>query len=240
MRYIAALLCLFLAGCQNSSADGDLTRYANLGDGNTARLDMPEGPLQRVAVWFHGQNGDENTRMNEDWLNTLRDHGWAVAAAEFHGSSWGNPESVTDTESLTAWIREQTGMAPSLWIAGSMGAAVSLNALINTDPDPACWYGAMPVVDLATVSNVPAADEQIAEAWNGNPQNPDLSLLPNIRYRVLGSPDDDWVPANLNGEALVNALRERGRDATYRAVSGEHGDASHFDARDLQAFADTC
>lgn len=226
--------------------DGDRTIRATL-DSETVRLDLPtSGDTQHVAVWFHGQGADENARMNEPWLNTLRAEGWAVASSTFHRTPWGNAAGVRDTEALLSWVQAQTGQSPTLWVAGSMGASVSLNAITHGDiAPPTCWYGTMPVVDLTSVSAVPNADEEIAVAWpDGIPDgwNPidEADALPGIRYRVLASPDDTWVPAVANGEALVNALAARGLDVELRTVQGEHGDPSHFDAADLDAFAESC
>jgi len=145
--------------------DGDRTVRTEI-EGQRLRLDLPtSGDVEHVAIWFHGQGADENARMNEPWLNALRADGWAVASSQFHTSSWGSGASVDDTISLTEWMRTETGVTPTLWIAGSMGGAVSLNTMIHTDVEPECWYGTMPVVDLDSVSEVPGATDEITAVW---------------------------------------------------------------------------
>ncbi|QZT58439.1 alpha/beta hydrolase family protein [Mycolicibacterium austroafricanum] len=200
-----------------------------------------------MAVWFHGQGGTRDNRMNRRWLNALRENGWAIASSDFRLTAWGSPLSVEDTRSLVLWATNLTGVTPTLWIAGSMGSATSLNALNHSDvPRPRCWYGTMPVVDLQSVSNVPGADEQIKIAWNGSVPpawNPVLNIaaLPrDILYRVVTSRGDTQVPAIANGERLVAELQANGATATLYQAVGEHGDDSHFNSTDLQSFAERC
>lgn len=204
---------------------------------------MPKtGSPKAVAVWFHGQGGTADTRMNEDWLNSLRSRGWAVASSDFHGNAWGTPATVRDTENLTAWARETAGAEVRLFVAGSMGGLASLNALTHGQT-VACWYGTMPVVDHGAVRNVPKAQEQIRAAWGSGisaayipAQN--LDKLPQqAKYRIVTSPQDTWVPATANA-ALLDA--EERLDVSALTVTGEHGDPSHFNPADLAVFADGC
>lgn len=234
------------AGHSDSNRDGALTMTAEI-DGQGVRLDMPrEGAAHAVALWFHGQGGDENQRMNEPWLNTLRENGWAVAAGELGRSSWGSPESVEGASELAEWASEEAGAPVRLVVAGSMGAAVSLNAMREGLLESPCWYGTMPVVDLDSVSNVPEAAEQMADVYGGPPpdeSNPAAHLdeLPTeTAYRVLASPGDTWVPSTSNADVLTQALRGMGVDVSAADAAGEHGDPSHFDSRDLERFARNC
>lgn len=246
MRVALVLLLVgALSGCAAANADGNRTTTAEL-DGQTVRIDMPlEGDAQAVAIWFHGQGGDANFRMNEPWLNVLREDGWAVAAADLGGNHWGAPGTVEQVDALNDWIAAQTDAAIRLHIAGSMGALASLNAMRSGVP-VGCWYGTMPVVDLASVAAVPDAVDQIAEAHNGQPADTSspaagLDQIPaDTRYRVLYSPDDTWVPATSNALPLIESLEARGAEVEAVEVEGEHGHPSHFNADDLAAFAATC
>ena len=68
-----------------------------------------------------------------------------------------------------------------------------------------------------------------------------FDVLPSgIRYRVVASPDDQWVPINQNGGALVSSLNKRGVDVTYLLASGPHEDPSHWNSTDLLQFANSC
>lgn len=248
-RGLAALgAVLLLAGCSSAAAnaDGDRTVTDEVG-GQQVRVDLPTtGDAKAVAVWFHGQGGDVDTRMNEDWLNTLRGHGWAVASSDFHGNAWGNQASVETAADLVSWAEEQAGADVRLLVAGSMGALASLNALADGDVDAACWFGTMPVVDLNHIDAVPEAEDQVKDAYDGAPpasSNPAarLSELPaSTRYFVVSSPDDTWVPAAQHADVLVAGLQAAGAPVDVAQASGEHGDASHFRSDDLGKFAAGC
>lgn len=279
MRVIAVLLCVFaLVGCQKEppayesryttpptttppppqpdaprqdmNADGERTIYADV-NGDLVRLDLPlSGPIQRVAVWFHGQGGNRDTRMNTPWLNVLRDNGWAIASADFGpgGTGWGNKTTVDDAVGLVKWATETAGgITPTLWVAGSMGAATSLNALIHTNAArPRCWYGSMPVIDLTSVGGVPGATDQVSIAWRGavppdwNPANNIARLPRDITYRIVASPQDTQVPATANGQRLYTEMQHAGFTVSYLDAVGEHGDDSHTSGPDLRAFAQGC
>jgi hypothetical protein len=235
------------AALAERNLDGDLTRTAVL-LGQQARLDLPKtGPAKAVAVFFHGQNANVDTRMNEGWLNSLRNAGWAVASSDFHGSVWGNRDAVADSKELIKWAESQTGAKVQLFVGASMGGLTSLNTLRQPDVQVKCWYGTMPVVDLEKSGvSVPGAAAQLVKfvpagdrSWANAAAN--LGELPKgTTYRVLASPDDTMVKAAENAAPLTAYLAGQGYGVTTLAGTGEHGSASHFNAADLSAFAAGC
>src|SRR3954451_24035453 len=73
------------------------------------RLAMPPTRHPKgIAVYFHGQNGGVDNRMDEPWLQALVRDGWVVASSDFHTDSWGNEQSTEDTTNLITWAEEQT------------------------------------------------------------------------------------------------------------------------------------
>ncbi|MCZ1070823.1 hypothetical protein [Rhodococcus sp. A5(2022)] len=231
-------------GCSSDedNSDGERTIRGQI-DGQNVRVDLPTaGTLQGLAVWFHGQSGTVDTRMNEDWLNALRAQGWAVASGDLGGDAWGNQDAITAASALTEWATDQAGVPVRLLVAGSMGALTSLNALTHGAIAADCWYGTMPVLDQSTVGNVPESSDQLRKAFGGSIPGeftPAESSLPPLRYRVLASPEDTWVPKTSNADLLADLVPETANVTTLE-VSGEHGDPSHFDADDLAAFAGEC
>jgi alpha/beta superfamily hydrolase len=213
------------------------------------RLSMPptEHP-KGIAIFFHGQNGGVDNRMDDPWLQSLVSAGWVVASSDFHTDSWGNEASTEDTENLIAWAEEQTDDLPiRMYVSGSMGGSVSLNAMIHgTDPEPPCWYGVKPAIDLTKMTNVPGATRIIKEAYAGavpfdrNPINTMDELPTSTRYRFVTSPEDTWVTEADNTAKISAALQARGADVSVFVVHGTHDDPSHFDNEDLLAFAKTC
>lgn len=213
------------------------------------RLSMPptENP-KGIAIFFHGQNGGVDNRMDEPWLQALVKSGWIVASSDFHTDSWGNEASTEDTENLISWAEQKTENVPiRLWISGSMGGAVSLNAMSHgTVASPPCWYGVKPAVDLTKMTNVPGADRIIREAFGGdvpfdrNPINVISDLSAQTRYRMVTSPQDTWVREAENTSRLAQGLEDRGADVSVLTVHGTHDDPSHFDSADLLDFAASC
>ncbi|MHA4848750.1 hypothetical protein L1080_004280 [Rhodococcus sp. MSC1_016] len=209
------------------------------------RLDRPlVGDAKAVALYFHGQGGNVDDRMGSPWLNTLREAGWSVASGDLNLVSWGNPQSVNAAANLQKWAEETAGAPVKLIVAGSMGAAVSLNALGAGAVSAPCWYGFQPVVDLNSVGNVPGQAAQITAAYGASipdTSNPitGAAKLPDIDYHVLASPGDTQVPKAANGDRLANIVPDPKR-LTQAAATGEHGDQSHFNPIDLGTFARGC
>jgi len=217
-------------------------------DGQTVRLSLPSGDLEPkgIALWFHGQGGGANHRVESPWLEALRRDGWVIASSDFHSTSWGNEASTEDTRLLIEWAEEKTGLDVELWVSGSMGGAVSLNALNFGVEAPPCWYGVKPAISLTQMDNVPGGPKFIASAYGGavpSERDPvrNLASLPvDTDYRVVASKDDHWVLYDENTEPLIDTLVERGGDVSLLPARGLHEDESHWDAPDLVEFADSC
>ena len=243
---IAVLLVLATATATAEAPTGSVI-YGRL-KAQDVRLSMP--PTEKphgIAIYFHGQNGGVDNRMDEPWLQSLVRAGWIVASSDFHTDSWGNEASTEDTTNLIAWAQEQTDGAPiKLYVSGSMGGTVSLNAMVHAGLAPPCWYGVKPAVDLTKMGNVPGANRIIREAFGGdvppdrNPVNVIDAMPTSTRYRMVTSPGDVWVRTSENADRLADGLRARGADVSVLTVQGTHDDPSHFDINDLLAFAESC
>jgi hypothetical protein len=201
--------------------------------GQTAQLTFPsgEGTPKGVIVWFHGQGGNAANRVAGPWLESLRRAGWVIASSDFH---------------FTSWAEEETGLDVRVWVSGSMGGAVALNALNFGVQPPACWYGVKPAINLRRMDNVPGGRRFISAAYEGEPpvdRDPvrNLDSLPtDVRYRVVASKDDHWVLYDENSGPLISTLTAKGADVTLLRATGLHEDPSHFNASDLVEFAETC
>ena len=216
--------------------------------GQAVRLSLPsgDGEPKGIALWFHGQGGGADHRVESPWLEALRRDGWVIASSDFHSTSWGNEASTEDTRRLIDWAEETTGVDVELWVSGSMGGAVSLNALNFGVEAPPCWYGVKPAISLTQMEHVPGGPKFIASAYAGAvPAERDpvrnLDALPvETAYRVVASKDDSWVLYDENSERLIGTLVDRGVDVSLLPARGLHEDPSHWNAPDLLRFADTC
>lgn len=222
--------------------------YGKLWDNQDVRLSMPPTDEPKgIAVFFHGQNGHVDNRMDDPWLQALVRSGWIVAASDFHTDSWGNDASTEDTRQLVEWAEQESGGVPvRMFVSGSMGGSVSLNAMVHGVEAPACWYGVKPAVNLNAMGNVPGAPRIIREAFGGPvpaDRNPidNIHLMPtSTRYRMVSSPADTWVFRSKNTDPLAAGLKARGAKVSILTVHGTHDDPSHFDAGDLVEFASRC
>jgi hypothetical protein len=243
---IAVLLVLATATATAEAPTGSVI-YGRL-KAQDVRLSMPPTDAPKgIAIYFHGQNGGVDNRMDEPWLQALVRSGWIVASSDFHTDSWGNEASTDDTVNLVTWAEEQTDGAPiKLYVSGSMGGTVSLNAMTHAGLVPPCWYGVKPAVDLTRMDNVPGADRIIREAFGGdvpadrNPVNSIAELPTTTRYRMVTSPEDTWVRESENTGRLATGLQDRGAEVSVLTVHGTHDDPSHFDVEDLLTFAASC
>lgn len=248
-RPVAVVLALFvvIATAASTGEQSGTVIYGNF-DAQDVRLSLPATDHPKgVAIWFHGQTGGVDNRMDEPWLQSLVRSGWIVASSDFHTASWGNEASTEDTRKLIAWAEKETGEPVRLFVSGSMGATVSLNAMTHGIAAPACWYGVKPAIDVTRMSKVPAANRIIAEAYAGAPvpvdRNPATSmnkLSLDTRYRMVASYGDVWVVRDENTDELMRNIENRGGDASVLTVTGIHDDPSHFNSHDLDDFAATC
>ncbi|WP_205471648.1 hypothetical protein [Nocardioides sp. SYSU D00038] len=249
-RPVAVVLAvLFVFATASATADapsGDVV-YGKL-KGQDVRLSIPATAHPKgIAIFFHGQTGGVDNRMDEPWLQALLRSGWIIGSSDFHTASWGNAASTDDTVQLVRWAEEQTGHRVKLFVSGSMGASVSLNAMAHGVKAPRCWYGVKPAVDLTTMGNVPGANRIISEAYGGQPVPADRNPVENIGsystdtvYRMVSSFQDTWVPRTTNAGRLAEGLAARGAEVSILDVVGGHDDPSHFNATDLVTFGSRC
>ena len=242
---LAVLMVLGTASATAEAPTGDV--LLDTLDGQDVRLDIPAtSDPKGLAIYFHGQNGGAENRMDEPWLQALGRSGWAIASSDFHTASWGSEASTQDTVNLIEWAERLSGEPVRIFVSGSMGATVSLNAMIHGVEAPACWYGVKPAVDPTKMGAVPGATGIIKKVYGG-PIPPDRipvrntdKLSVDTRYRMVASPNDEWVRYDENAGRLSGEIESRGGDVSVLQVVGGHDDESHFDVADLVEFASGC
>ena len=247
LALLVAMLMVFFTATATADAPTPEVVYGKLKK-QDVRLSIPgTNSPKGIAIWFHGQTGGVDNRMDEPWLKGLVRDGWIVASSDFHTAAWGNAASTEDTALLKEWAEEQTGHEVKLFVSGSMGATVSLNAMLHGVPAPACWCGVKPAVDPTKMGNVPGSRRKIAEAYDGQPVPDDRNPARNVDrfsadtvYRFVASKSDPWVIFDENAGKLSAALEARGAKTSLLEVFGAHDDPSHFNVADLVEFAKGC
>ncbi len=212
------------------------------------RLSLPGGGVEPkgVVLWFHGQGGNVNDRVDGPWLDALRRDGWAIASSNFHAQSWGNPASTQDTARLIRWAEQMTGARVKVWVSGLDG-----------------WRGlaerarprgeATAVLVRRQAGHRPHGLGRGAGRAGLHPQGlrgpvpPDRNPVKNVarlpretRYRVVSSPEDHWVIYDENSGPLIDKLNEFGVEVSELEAVGLHDDPSHWQPRDLVSFANSC
>lgn len=258
MRRIVGLMVVAISTLLLSSAlvgfstveTGELqaTQVTTTLDGQEALLTLPagDGTPKGLVLFFHGQGGTASNKIEEPWLESLSRDGFAIASGDLHITSWGNEASTTDVRNLIDWAEEQTGLTTSVWVSGSMGGAVSLNAMNFGIESPTCWYGVKPAISLTQMDKVPGGPGYIKKAYAGAvpPERDPVKNLDSLsiatRYRVVASPQDHWVIYDQNAGPLINTLESNGAAVSLLEAEGLHMDPSHFNNFDVVDFANSC
>lgn len=243
---LAVLLVLATTG---ASGEHPAEKVEDNLEGQKVRVNLPPtNEPKGVVVFFHGQGGNVNDKMEGPWLDALRRDGWVVASSMFHREAWGNPASTADADRVWEWAERQGGAEVTMYLGTSMGGTTSLNALLHGKQAPPCWYGVKAAVDMSTMGNVPGANGFIRKAYGGapyprdrNPVNTAYKLArTGTTFRFVASPYDPYVPYDANTGRLSAALQGFGADVSVRTVQGPHDDPSHYSAYDVVRFANEC
>ena len=251
VKVVAVLAFVFLAVGYTTASTGEQSGSvvrSNL-DGQAVRLSLPsgDGEPKGIALWFHGQGGGANHRVESPWLDALRRDGWVIASSDFHETSWGNEASTEDTRRLIEWAEDEDRprrRAVGLGLHGrrgqpqrppvrGRGAAVLVRREARDQPDP----DGQRARRAASSSRAPTTAPCPPSATRCATSTP---LPLDTAYRVVASKDDHWVLYDQNTEPLIDTLVERGADVSLLPARGLHEDESHWDAPDLLDFADTC
>ena len=247
---LAALLAVGLVlGTTGASGEHPAEKVEDNLAGQKVRVNLPPtNDPKGVVVFFHGQGGNVNDKMEGPWLDALRRDGWVVASSMFHREAWGNPASTDDADRVWEWAERQGGAEVTMYLGTSMGGTTSLNALLHGKEAPPCWYGVKAAVDMSTMGNVPGANGFIRKAYGGGPypreRNPVDTAYKlaqtGTTFRFVASPFDPYVPYDANTGRLSAALQGFGADVSVRTVQDPHDDPSHYSAYDVVRFANEC
>lgn len=245
---MAVLALVVLAGCGGASkprppADrlqGAIERFT-VNEQPTVLI-TPEPRTARVVVYAHGSGENvENIFRDpakQEIFRTLLQAGYALAASDAHGDNWGSPASERDTLDLVAALRRR-GLRAVYVLALSMGGFNGLQ-LLDAVPIKA-WAGIFPACDLASVYAVGLYPGQIRSAYGVRRGGSVRVALrgrspvavdppPGLPMRFWASPDDRVIPKRANTDACAALARRAGADVEVTTTSGDHGDASNYDA----------
>jgi hypothetical protein len=245
---VLALLALAFTGCGGAAKpqpapehlQGAIERFTV--DEQPAVLITPEPRTAKVVVYTHGSGETvENSFRDpakQEIFRTLLRAGYALAADDARGNNWGSPASRRDSLALVAAVRRR-GFREVYVLALSMGGFNGLQ-LLDAVPIKA-WAGIFPACDLSSVYAVGIYPGQIRRAY-GVPRGGSvraalrdrspIAVRPpaGLPMRFWASPEDRVIPKRANTDACAALARRAGADVEVTTTSGDHGDASNYDA----------
>jgi pimeloyl-ACP methyl ester carboxylesterase len=222
--------------------------------GQREDLLVPRGPARALVVFTPGYNGSQDQILKFSALfplrNALAEAGYAIAASNAHGNSYGNPTSIDDLVQLVGDARSRLPGVTRIDVVGfSMGG---LDALMLTSERR------VPNLD-AVVLLSPVCDQiaylrsyfggAIRDAFGhakgsappviarSDPEKQDPQSFKGSRYWFWMSPDDTTVPPAQTA-SMVAILRSAGADVRYSPLDGNHGDLSELTPGAVVAWLD--
>lgn len=243
---IALALPLLLIGCGDAGPAGPtaaeeaartVTRPTVAGQ--KAVLATAPRKTDRVVLYVHGNNELAGSilskRSKAELVAALLNSGYAIAASDAHGNSWGNPAGLRSYVALVGWLKRRG--YPEVYVLAQSAGGLTALALIDRVPIKA-WAGLFAACNLDALHARGRYADVIDEAWpHGWPAGPvrprNVKGLPMIFW---ASASDTRVPKSSNTDVCAaNARADRAR-VTVVTTFGDHGDRSHYDAPRLLAF----
>lgn len=195
----------------------------------------PQTATRKVVIYAHGSGETAADAFGSPQLSpifrVLLQAGYAVAANDAHGDSWGNSTSYGDYAAMVS-VLEDLGLTDFYVLARSMGAFNGLQLL--TDVPVKAWAGIVPACNLASVYERfgdairRAHGAKLAEALRlGSPIKAEYGR--GLPMRFWASPGDRVVPKAQNTDLCARDARARGAKVTVTTTGGDHADNSNYD-----------
>ncbi len=239
----ALVIALVMVGCGDSgptaAEDAATTVTRPILAGQKALLATTAKKTNRVVLYVHGNNDLADSVLEDprkaDVIAALLRDGYAIAASDAHGNSWGNPAGVRSYVALVDWLR-QRGYSDVYVLAQSAGGLTALTLIDRVRVK--AWAGLFPACNLGALHArgryTDAIDKAWPDGWRPGPVRPrDVKDLTMIFW---ASPSDTRVPKASNTDVCAANARADGARVTVVATVGEHGDPSNFDQERLLAF----
>lgn len=212
-----------------------------------------------VVIHTHGSGETETGLISDSRKFACRDAlinaGYILAASNARGNNWGNQASVDDYAALEKYLRTNYNVkGVALW-GQSMGG---LDALSVITQGKIAVVGALltyPVCSLANLYGLGTYTSAINTAYgitgtgiatySNKTYGMDPALKPanafkDMPMRFYASSGDTVVPKSANTDVMRSIVASTRTEAEIIVCTGEHGDASHFQASDYLAFFGRC
>lgn len=236
--------------------------------GQASSVVLPEsyiaGRQTPVLLYCHGSGGDDqsafSTNLNagvvQDMALAL---GFIVASPSLAGqSTMGNSAALDTVQELLAYTRAQFTTGKVVVHGQSMGSLAALLLIaLRGEAGVSGWLGTYPVTNLADAANTwgtsfmgpsygvsaPGTTSSVDYATKTAGHDPQLypaSAYAGLRFRAYASAADTTVSKTQNTDLFISKVAPVAREASVYTATGPHGDASHFQLRDIGAFLTRC
>jgi dienelactone hydrolase len=220
---------------------------------------VPTTTLAGIVLYSHGQNEQYNSISSAtgtmlDTLNALTAAGYMVAASNAGGNyGWGNAQATNDQAALIKYLRATYSSVSTFVVMGSsMGGIGGLNLLGKGGVSGGIGFiGLQATYDLnamhggAYLSNIESSYGTVGQTWPYRAYGYDPALrnadeLGGMPILLIASASDTTVPKAAHSDVMAAAHAKVARSVTQVTATGNHGDASHWNASAILSFVQAC
>lgn len=204
----------------------------------------------RKAIFCFGHGGDSRQIMQSSGFGGglmgyhatyLADKGYAVAAIDYGGSSFLNPEAMGLLVALDDYLNSIGGVGKTALFAHSMGGGNALRFAQENPTRISCIYLNSPLTDLDYFHNISTYTAEIDAAYNnkyttdGSPRSPikNAAAFQNfVPMRIVHPTDDATVPYS-QSQAFITAVNDPQVAMRQPDITGGHnGGLLNIDPRE--------
>lgn len=205
---------------------GQAVRYWLPPDGSTSGV---------LLIWCHPAGGTVGLGpgyFSYPLIHAAIQEGWAVAASNMHGDSWGNASALTDLTNLVTLVNNLRTVTKVVLVGASMGGTAVSNAIANsTLANVKCVVAIDAVFDLANMYANASYTTAIETAWGithgtlsgatiaGATSIPTTASFPTIGTQLLVG------NGTANVETVTTTGASTGTSVAVTALANSHASA---------------
>jgi hypothetical protein len=201
-----------------------------------------------VIIYAHGSGVTQDAidvGLHTDVVAELRKAGYMMVAANLGGENWGNDAGLDRLAAIYDYVNTTYEPSRVMFWGESMGGLVTLKALADARftavkggyfTYPVCSLTSMNYGGFATLISAAYPSGFTGESAT------DLagSSFAGKRLRFTHSAADTVVSKTSNTDAMRTIIGSNAIESTLVTTTGDHGNASNFDAADFVSFFDRC
>jgi len=201
-----------------------------------------------VIIYAHGSGVTQDAidvGLHTDVVAELRKAGYMMVAANLGGENWGNDAGLDKLAAIYDYVNTTYEPSRVMFWGESMGGLVTLKALADARFSAVKGgYFTYPVCSITSMNYggfVSLISTAYPSGFTGeSPTDLAGSAFAGKRLRFTHSAADAVVSKTTNTDAMRTIIGSNAIESGLVTTTGEHGNASNFDAADFVAFFDRC